>query len=93
MRMAKNDSETLEIKRAVKKFGKNFKISNRNVNGTFTLTGFRNYNHYQEVEVEFNGTIFARIGRGGGKWYTYEDIKKINNISKIKLHKIGRAHV
>ena len=94
MKYVINDNETKSTKKAIKKFGKT-EISklNNSLKGSFTITHFRKYDNHHEVDVEFDGELFARVyGFKDRKWYTSK-IYAEKGYSKIKINKFIKTNL
>lgn len=82
-----NNAETKEIKSALKKFSHSIPIENQYVKGEVSISRYRKYSYREEIEVQFSGFIKVKLGRTGLDWYSLEQIKSTNNVSKIKLNR------
>ena len=74
-------------KTVLTKFAKSVPVSNNNIKGTFTITNYRRYNYYEEIDVNFQGSIFV-YHNGKKTWFTPKELGK--NVSKIKLNRFLR---
>ena len=55
-----NDEDSKVTKKALKKFSKkDIMLFNKRLRGSFTIVGFRKYEFTNEVDIEFNGELFA----------------------------------
>ena len=79
---------TKGVKKSLKKWGE-IPISTNYLDGTITITNFRMYGLYSEVDVTFTGKIYVRIGREKRDWHS-TTILKTHNISKVKLNRFLR---
>lgn len=75
------------VKRAIKKFGTT-QVNDDFVVGTVTIVNYRKYQLRNEVDIIFEGKIYAMIN-GEARWITLDDIKKFGErVSKIKLNRL-----
>jgi hypothetical protein len=82
-----NDENTEVIKGVVKKYGVT-QINDDFVNGTVTIVNYRKYQLHNEVDIVFEGKIYASA-YGKEQWLTLDDIKKFGDrVSKIKLNRL-----
>ena len=88
------DESTKAIKKALKKFsGNDISLTNGTLRGSFKIKNFRKYPMHHEVDIEFNGEIFAKTSVLEGKrWYSSE-IYGQKNISKIKVNKLIKRYL
>lgn len=67
-------------------------ISNKNLEGTFTIKNIRRYSfNFIEVELEFKGKIYGRVGDN----YSFYDSSLLSkqNISRIKVKKFLKKSI
>lgn len=84
-----NTPNTKATKLAAKKFG-SFKIDTDRMSGVIEIVNYRLYSSYQEVDIVFNGKIFAKVN-SNREWLDSEQIKKLGKrISKVKLNRFIR---
>jgi hypothetical protein len=82
-----NNENTEAIKRVIKKYGIT-QINDKYAVGTATIVNYRKYQNHNEVDIVFEGKIYARIN-GEDQWLTLDDIKKFGErVSKIKLNRL-----
>jgi hypothetical protein len=89
-----NDDEAKAIKKTVKKFsGNDISFTNGTLRGSFKITNFRKYPMHHEVDVEFNGELFAKISVLEGRRWLSSEIYGQKNISKIKVNKLIKKNI
>jgi hypothetical protein len=89
-----NDDEAKTIKKTVKKFsGNDISFTNGTLRGSFKITNFRKYPMHHEVDVEFNGELFAKISVLDGRRWLSSEIYGQKNISKIKVNKLIKKNI
>ena len=77
----------------LKKYGK-VNIDTNFLRGEICVVGYRKYNLHEEIDVEFRGSICARIGYSNSTWYTLEDIQKPHfRVSIVKLNRFFRKYM
>lgn len=77
----------------LKKYGK-VNIDTNFLRGEICVVGYRKYNLHEEIDVEFRGSICARIGYSNSEWYALEDIRKPHyGVSIVKLNKFFRRYM
>ena len=62
------------------------------IQGKITVIGYRKYNSWEEVDVQFEGKIHARLSRFSREWYNCEVLKR-TNVSKIKVNRLIRKNI
>lgn len=83
------DEDSKTIKKLLKKFSKKEIISfNERLRGSFSIVGFRKYHFINEVDIEFNGEIFARHDSLAVLTWFKSDIYNQKGVSKIKVNKL-----
>ena len=87
-RYAIQNTETLAIKKSLKKWGE-VPVNNQHIKGTLKIKNYRKYKSYEEIDVVFEGQIFVRVYRDSKKWRD-SSLLKTNNISIIKLNRFLR---
>ena len=89
-----NDNEAKTIRKVVKKFsGNKISFTNGTLRGTFKITNFRKYPMHHEVDIEFNGQLFAKTSvLDARKWFSSE-IYTQKGVSKIKINKLIKRHL
>jgi hypothetical protein len=96
MRYALNNNTTKGISYFVKKFANKIPVKNDYVDGEITVTKYRKYNFYEEVDIIFEGKIKGKVSFSS-EWYGSEIIngtKKFGwTASKIKVNRLIRRHV
>lgn len=81
------NSNTVGTKKLLAKYG-SISIETEKLVGTFKVVGYRKYSHYEEVDVEFNGKIQARVKWGKLEWFDSSILTDKNrNVSKIKVNR------
>jgi hypothetical protein len=84
-----NDEDSKATKKALKKFSKKDIMGfNKRLKGLFNIVGFRKYEFTSEVDVEFNGELFAIYDSSTGPTWLKSDIYNKKGISKIKVNKL-----
>jgi hypothetical protein len=84
-----NDEDSKVTKKALKKFSKkDIMLFNKRLRGSFTIGGFRKYEFTNEVDVEFNGELFAVYDSSTGPTWLKSDIYNKKGISKVKVNKL-----
>ena len=78
-------------KTLLKKFIKDVEVSNTKIKGTFSISGYRKYSFYSEVDIEFKGEIWVRFNRTTG-WFSPKQlidkgasIVRVNRLVRQKL--------
>jgi hypothetical protein len=81
------NSETIQIKKLLKKFGE-LSINNSRINGTIVIKNYRKYLFSQEIDIEFKGQIFAVIHGDKKTWFGSDSLNNSElNLSKIKVNR------
>jgi hypothetical protein len=80
--------QTKGRKTLLKKFIKDIEISNPKIRGTFSISGYRQYFYYCELDVEFKGEIWVRFNRTTG-WFSPKDLIK-KGASKVRVNRMVR---
>lgn len=89
-----NDDESKRINKLIKKFpAATVYPNNERLKGSFTITRFRKYGFIHEVDIEFNGEIFARTSILDEHSWLKSDIINRKNVSKIKVNKMIKRHL
>ena len=89
-----NDNESKRINKLIKKFPAATIYSNNQVlRGSFTITRFRKYGVVHEIDVEFDGELFARTSTLDSRSWLKSDIIGKKNVSKIKVNKLIKRHL
>jgi hypothetical protein len=85
------NDETKVTKKLLKKFpDAEISVHNERLKGSFKITHYRKYVFREEVDIEFNGELFAmRSSLDGRKWHK-SDIYNERCTSKIKVNKMIR---
>lgn len=82
-----NNEITKGTRKILKKYSKDIPVDNQNAKGSVSIVRYRKYTYREEVEIEFDGTLKLCVG-GKRDWYTSDTVRKIPNVSKIKLNRI-----
>lgn len=83
--------DSKSVKLASKKFGK-FEIDTPYLKGVICVVGYREYSHRQEVDIQFEGLIFAKVNYKS-EWLNSETVKSMGKrISKVKLNRFIRRN-
>jgi len=82
---------TKATKSVLSKFAK-IPVDNHSVRGIINIVGYRKYRIHEEVDIEFTGDIYAKIGPEGCKWHDASAQKKYS-LSKVKLNRLIRKSV
>jgi len=90
MSQMQRSEQAYERRYFIRKFSKGIKVETQKIRGHFTITRYRKYSHYEEVDVVFNGQIFCKIGRTPAQWYGNEILSIYSNISKVRLNRLIR---
>ena len=86
--------ETKAIKKSIKKFSERDIASfNDRLRGSFKIVGFRRYQFHDEVDIEFNGELFAARHSLSGRQWLGSDVYNQNGISKIKVNKLIKREI
>jgi hypothetical protein len=80
--------ETKGVKNSIKKWGE-IPVRSEHIDGVLTIKNYRKYKFNEEIDVDFEGKIFVRIGYEKRKWQTNSILQK-HNISKVKLNRFLR---
>ena len=90
VRQCINDEDSKATKKALKKFSKKdiTPFNNKRLKGSFTIVGFRKYEFNNEVDIEFNGEVFAVYDSSIGPTWFKTDIYNQKGVSKIKVNKL-----
>lgn len=87
--------EAKSLNSLIQKYGNKVPISNDKVRGYFTILRHRNYTHYSQVDVVFEGEIYCVLNRKR-EWYcskiTQEQFIGFK-ISKVKLNRLIRKSI
>ena len=84
---------TQAVKKSIKKWGE-YPVSNDNAQGKIIINNYRKYIAHEEVDITFEGKIYARIGRTNSSWRSSEILTNENyRISKVKLNRFLRKTV
>lgn len=83
------NDETKSLKKLLKKFPESaISVHNERLKGSFKITHYRKYTFREEVDIEFNGELFAvRSSLDGRKWHKSDIYNQIGT-SKIKVNKL-----
>lgn len=84
-----NTESTKEVKGLLKKYSKNITVDTQYLRGEFKITSYRKYYFCEEVDVEFYGQIYVKIG-SKKDWFSSDEMKFVKNLSKIKLNRFLR---
>lgn len=88
------DDESKRINKLIKKFpSATIYSNNERLRGSFTIKRFRKYGLMHEVDIEFNGEIFARTSILDEFSWLKSDIISKKNVSKIKVNKLIKRHL
>jgi hypothetical protein len=82
------DTTSKAIKKSLKKWGE-FSVDNNGLRGVITIKNYRKYQFRDEVDIEFKGEIFVRIGNENRSWHGSDILTKYR-ISKVKLNRFLR---
>lgn len=83
----KSDS-TKRVKKYLTKFGE-LKIDTDKIRGKILITGYRKYNFYEEIDLTFQGEIYARVNFKKSEWYSSDILDGKNfRVSKIKVNRL-----
>jgi hypothetical protein len=84
-----NDEDLKATKKALKKFSKkDITLFNKKLRGSFNIVGFRKYEFNDEVDIEFNGELFAVYYSSTGPTWFKSDIYNEKGVSKVKVNKL-----
>jgi len=79
----------------IQKYGNKIPISTEKIRGYFTILRHRNYTHYSQVDVLFEGEIYCVVNRKR-EWYCSKITQEqfiLFKISKIKLNRLIRKSI
>ena len=83
------DEDSKVIRKTIKKFSKKDVASyNERLRGSFSIVGYRKYHFRNEVDIEFNGELFATVNSLVGPTWLKSEIYYQKGISKIKVNKV-----
>lgn len=89
-----NDEDSKVTKKALKKFSKkDIMLFNKRLRGSFTIVGFRKYEFTNEVDIEFNGELFAIYESSTGPTWIKSDIYNQKGASKVKINKLIKRSI
>jgi hypothetical protein len=87
-----NDDDAKSKKKMLRKYpSRNFKYS-KSIRGSFKIIGYRKYEYIEEIDIEFNGDIFARRNDIDPKIWVSSNILDDTDVSIIKANRIIRRH-
>ena len=88
------NDETKSIKKLLKKFPETaISVRNERLKGSFKITHYRKYIFREEVDIEFNGELFAIRDSFSGRQWHKSDIYSQSGTSKIKVNKMIRRSI
>lgn len=82
------DKDFQTTKKAILKWP-DIQVHNNYFRGVVKITNFRKYRNYNNIDIEFQGEIFAKINPLLSEWFDKSILKK-HKISKIKLNRFFR---
>lgn len=90
-----NDDLTKSQKKLIDKYSVDIPITTYGIRGTFTITNYRNYRFFSEIEVEFKGLILVTFNHQRDWYDSTLMIKSANNYkpSKIKVNRYIKKHL
>jgi hypothetical protein len=68
-------------------------LFNKRLRGSFTIVGFRKYEFTNEVDIEFNGELFAIYESSTGPTWIKSDIYNQKGASKVKINKLIKRSI
>lgn len=86
---------TKSQKKLIDKYSVDIPITTNGIRGTFTITNYRNYRFFSEIEIEFKGLILVTFNNQRD-WYDSSLMEKsVNNYkpSKIKVNRYIKKHL
>lgn len=91
-----NSPESKAKRKLIKKYGNKIPINTENIRGYFTITGFRKYRFYNNVDIIFHGEIYVYFD-GKRDWFDSSLLNLITKrglqVSKIKVNRIIRKNL
>ena len=92
-----NDDMTKSVKKILKKHSKKqVSVNNEFMKGTFTVKTYRKYEFREEVDILFEGEIYAKYRRPlqplTREWFK-SDILRDRGVSKIKVNKLIKKYL
>ena len=92
-----NDDMTKSVKKILKKHSKKqVSVNNEFMKGTFTIKTYRKYEFREEVDILFEGQIYAKYRRPlqplTREWFK-SDILRDRGVSKIKVNKLIKKYL
>lgn len=92
-----NDDMTKSVKKILKKHSKKqVSVNNEFMKGTFTVKTYRKYEFREEVDILFEGEIYAKYRRPlqplTREWFK-SDILRDRGVSKIKVNKLIKRYL
>lgn len=72
---------------------KKISVSNSNLRGTFKITRYRKYAYSTEIDIEFDGQLFARSSSLNSHSWLSSNIYKERGFSKIKINKFIKRYL
>jgi len=92
-----NDDMTKSVKKILKKHSKKqVSVNNEFMKGTFTIKTYRKYEFREEVDILFEGEIYAKYRRPlqplTREWFK-SDILRDRGVSKIKVNKLIKKYL
>ncbi len=92
-----NDDMTKSVKKILKKHSKKqVSVNNEFMKGTFTVKTYRKYQFREEVDILFEGEIYAKYRRPlqplTREWFK-SDILRDRGVSKIKVNKLIKKYL
>jgi hypothetical protein len=86
-----DSEESKSIRKVLKKYSKVDVASyNENLRGSFVIKNYRKYKFHEEVDVEFNGEIFAKLNESPNSEWLNSSIYNKETISKVKVNRFIR---
>jgi hypothetical protein len=61
MRYVQKSEQSISRQKTIKKFGNGITVKNNYLDGEISISNYRRYSCYEEVDVVFNGKIYARL--------------------------------
>jgi len=90
-RYCSNSENIKKFKKVISKLA-TIEINTDVIQGKITVIGYRKYNSWDEIDIQFEGKILARATSFGREWH-FSDVLKKKNISKIKVNRFIRKQI
>lgn len=85
-----NTPEVKKTKRILSKYNQ-FEVKTNRISGKVTIKNWRKYNYYNEIDIIFEGEIFAKMDKK--QVWIDSSVLKLPNISLILCNKLIRKYV